>query len=176
MVSPPPPRAHCNQTDARNFVVIARRCGLSVEAFRSWLLASLSRSVHVAAFDTYNRTQSAWRVRVYREDPTEVRALVRLSWQGRRFMDSAALTFVSSTPRPPPVMNAAEILCLMLSSVDCMPLCDELGVSGVDARTLNELWDEDVPAGNKTTFFIDPSTWMWAPREELTYCTPETAT
>lgn len=156
------PQVGCNFEDARSFVVVVR-CPPPTRAdvVRNWVLCALYQSTHVAAFDTYNRTQSAWRVRTTRESPEEVRVLIYLTWEGRRFLDMDALTFVRSTPRKPPAMNAAEVLWLMLSSVEMAPSFSSIGVSGVPSRIMDELWD-DVRPGEKETFKLD-SDWKWTP-------------
>ena len=76
-----------------------------------------------------------------REGDREIRLLVKLSWDGRRYLDMDALTFVRDTPRPPPVMNAAEIL-NCLEEEPQPSFLRALGVSGINEEIMAPLWDD----------------------------------
>jgi len=153
------PRVACNFEDARNFVVVCRVDRSTTKAEVAWwVLSALGQCMHAAAFDTYNRTKSAWSIRFTRESSVEVRALVSLEWEGRRYMDMDALTFVRDTPRRPPAMNPSEILWL-LQNVGSPTFLHSLGVSGVRSSVLDELWD-DVHADEQTVYSMDAD-WAW---------------
>ena len=153
------PRVACNFEDSRNFVIVCRvdRATPTSEV-AWWVLWALGQSSHTAAFDTYNRTASAWNVRFTRESPTEVRGLVSLSWDGRRFVDMDALTFVRESPRRPPFMNASEILWL-LQQAGMPRFLRSMGVSGVRSSVLDELWDDVAP--EERPVYRMSSDWGW---------------
>jgi hypothetical protein len=153
------PHVACNFEDARNFVIVCRgHRSTTIADVARWVLWTLGQSMHAAAFDTYNRTRSAWSVRFTRESPVEVRALVSLTWEGRRYVDLDALTFVRDTPRDPPRMNASEILWLLQAN-GVPPFLRSLGVSGIRSIVMDELWD-DVEPDERAVYRMDDH-WVW---------------
>lgn len=157
------PRVACNFEDARNFVIICRiDRATSIVEVQQWITWALSQSTHTAAFDTFNRTASAWNLRFARESPTEVQVLITLSWNGRRYVDMDALTFVKEFPRHPPVMNASEIMWLLLS-VGAPYFLRSIGISGVRSRIMDELWDS-VYSGEKVVHRMNKD-WIWESEE-----------
>jgi len=158
------PRVACNFEDARNFVVVCRVDRATTTADVAWwVLWSLGQSTHTAAFDTFNRTASAWNVRFTRESPVEVRALVWLSWDGRRYVDMDALTFVRESPRRPPLMNASEILWL-LQRAGSPSFLRSIGVSGVRSFILDELLDDVEP--EERAIYRMTRDWGWTTDEQ----------
>lgn len=152
------PQVACNFEDARNFVVVCRVDRVTtVSEVSEWVLWALGQSAHTAAFDTYNRTRSAWAVRFVRETSCEIRALVSLEWDGRRYVDLDALTFVRDTPRDPPLMNASEIFWLLQDS-DVPPFLRSMGVSGVRSTIMDELLEDVSP--RETVYRMDEH-WHW---------------
>jgi hypothetical protein len=163
------PRLACNFEDSRNFVVVCRvdRSTTKGEVAR-WILGALEQCIHAAAFDTYNRTKSAWSIRFTRESSVEFRALVHLTWDGRRYVDLDALTFVRDTPRNPPVMNPSEILWL-LQNVGTPTFLRSLGVSGVRSSVLDELWD-NVHTDERAVHSMDAK-WAWVSDDKPIFST-----
>lgn len=151
------PRIACNFEDSRNFVVICRVDSTTpMENIIWWVLSALGECNHAAAFDTYNRTASAWRVRFVRHSAIEVHALVTLSWEGRRYMDTDALTFVRETPRRPPLMNASEIQWLLQQHTGIPLFLRSVGISGVRSFIMDDLCDDE--AGDVYRMGKD---WAW---------------
>lgn len=149
VIMPPPTsiRRSCNFRDGRHFVVIIRVDSLCpTEDVVHWALARLATSQHTAAYDTYGRTKSAWYVMSTRDDGDEVRLLIQLEWNGRRHMDMDALIYSEQEMRPPPVMNAAEILELLVpkgsTSESTFGGLEAVGTSCVTKKILEEIWDE----------------------------------
>lgn len=153
------PRTACNFEDARNFVVVCRvDRATTKEDVIWWVLTALSNSSHAAAFDTFNRTKSAWSLRFVRESPVEIRVLITLRWEGRRYVDQDALTFVRQTPRRPPVMNASEIL-WYLQQAGAPLFLRSMGVSGIRSSMMDELWDDVRPTDRAVHYINDQWTW-----------------
>ena len=154
------PRVACNFEDSRNFVVICRvDSSTPLENIIWWVLQALGECNHAAAFDTYNRTASAWRVRFVRHSSIEVHVLVTLSWEGRRYMDTDALTFVRETPRHPPLMNASEIQWLLQQNG--IPLfLRSVGVSGVRSFIMEDLCKDLCITDNDVVYRMGKD-WAW---------------
>jgi hypothetical protein len=138
-------RRSCNFGDGRYFVVVIRVDSLCpTKDVVQWALGKLASSTHSAAFDTYGRTKFAWHVTTVRESGDEVRLLIQLDWNGRRYMDMDALIFSEPTPRPAPVMNAAEIMELLLpkgsTSESTFGGLVAIGTSSVTQQIFEELW------------------------------------
>lgn len=160
------PRVTCNFQDARDFVVICRvHPSTTMSDVVKWVLEALWTSTHTAAFDTYNRTKSAWVIRFSRECSDEIKAYITLKWQGRRFVDLEALTFVSDIPRAKPLMNACEVLWLLKTS-GIHPCINALGVSGVAPDLMGELLDE-LSSDESMEYVLDDQ-WCWTKRDPRT--------
>jgi hypothetical protein len=162
-------RFACNFKDARNFVIAVHFLELpssqDAVAVQHWLCKALSTHCcsHAAAYDTYSRKEFAWDVRVEnRQSCMEVWVLIRLRWEGRRFMDSDNLVFVSDYPRPAPVMNASEIWRALSHSVFCIPKgVESCGVSGVSNKVFASYWDR---ARRLPTLQLCPVSYAWKER------------
>ncbi len=138
------PRVGCNYADSRRFVLVCRLdARVRTSEARDWVLEALRDfDSHAACFDTYGRTAPAWRVRFVRESPSEVRALVALAWDGRRFVDTDALVFVRDAPRAPPLMNAHELLRALTEARALPGFVRAVGASGVSEEVFDPLWDD----------------------------------
>jgi hypothetical protein len=146
----------CNFGESRDFLIICRvpKTIASEDVIR-WTSMAFEKSTHVAAFDTYSRSKSSWRLKSLREDSTEIRILVKLLWDGRRYLDLEALTFVRETPRPAPVMNAAELLHL-LEAKPFPHFLSAIGVSSISPEIMKPMWDD---ADTSDEWFLSQDVW-----------------
>ena len=171
----------CNFKDARNFAVVthlhSEPSWHETNAIQQWICTALSTHccTHAAAYDTYTRSQFAWDVRAdgFRSSK-EVWVLIRLRWEGRRYMDSANLVFVRDYPRPPPVMNASEIWRALTQSTFCIPPgIESCGVSGLANKVFARYWEQ----ASSPTWQLSNVSYMWKQRksksEEAPYALEE---